>query len=45
MSEQPQDKSKDDDEGARKEVNSDLHGQAAEVAEKRAKGDPEATGA
>ncbi|MFC5063056.1 hypothetical protein [Actinomycetospora atypica] len=45
MSEQPQDRSKDEDEGARQEVNPDLHGQAAEVAEKRAKGDPEATGA
>lgn len=34
-----------DEDAARKEVNPDLHGQARDVAEKRANDDPEATGA
>jgi hypothetical protein len=41
----PRPKADSDEDGARQDVNPDLHGQAREVEEKRANNDPETTGA
>ena len=41
----PRPQAENDEDAARQDVNPDLHGQAKDVEEKRAKGDPEATGA
>lgn len=49
MSEQPErtprPTAESEEDGARQDVNPDLHGQAREVEEKRANNDPETTGA